>query len=596
MLMWLNKKFYRRIIVLITLTLGLMMTLTLLLLNTLLNHHFLEALKLQHTEECRLIASEIEPALFAVSPSPRLQAKAKEMAQAAAKRVTFIRTDGQVLGDSDVADNEITKVENHLDRPEVRLALEGKEAHSIRHSHTVNTDLLYSAATIQNNGKTAGIIRLAMSLGHIQANVKEIQTIILTVGLPILFLAILGAALIFRRVTRPLETISNVARQMANGQYKARIKISSEDELGHMGATLNLLAEKVHLTITELSDEKTQLSAVLNNMVEGVIAVDNDFRILVLNPALEKLFNIQWSASHGRPLLEILRHSQLENLMRRALNESTPQIGEIQTFSPEERIFEAGATPLMDNGQTKGVILVLHDITRLRRLEQVRKDFVDNVSHELKTPLSAIKGFAETLIHGGLADKEHNLEFTQAIEKHADRMSHLVDDLLDLTAVESGKRLPQKTSFPLKEIIDEIEESLRPLLVKKGVVVKSNIPADFPLISADRTQIRQVLTNLLDNAVKFNKEKGGTASVEAEAKEGTITISVKDNGIGIPSQDLPRLFERFYRVDKARSRDMGGTGLGLSIVKHIIESHGGAVGVESAIGKGSRFFFTLHNN
>lgn len=413
------------------------------------------------------------------------------------------------------------------------------------------------------------------------------------VMLVVVFAVILVGLLSWQYRTRKrLKEITEIAGELAQGNYEARVPSGRAGCLGRLGQALNSFGDKVQITIGELSKEKTQLSAILSTLVEGVVAVDQNNKIVIVNAAVERIFRTSAAEVHNKPFLEALRHSQLNSLLQRAANSGKECVEEVQLFTPEERIFEAYALPIIQNGLVAGVLLALHDITRIRQLEQMRRDFVANVSHELRTPVASIKGYAETLSSGAINDSDNRLEFVRIIEKHADRLSVLIDDLLDLSAIESGRRLPMPEPVNLTGIVQEIVQILSPQIMQRNVNVENALSSDLPVVSADKSQIRQVLTNFMDNAVKFNREKG-TVRISGELQDKFIRVMIKDAGIGIPDKDLPHVFERFYRVDKARSRELGGTGLGLSIVKHIIENHGGHVGVESKLGEGSTFWFTL---
>ncbi len=344
--------------------------------------------------------------------------------------------------------------------------------------------------------------------------------------------------------------------------------------------------------MSDFDIDRAHLTTILSNMMEGVIAVDTNGRVLFLNQALARIFDISVAPVRGRHLLEVLRQNQVNLLIQNVLQDQKPRTDEIRTFNPDEHLFEAIAVPLIDNERHVGALLVLHEITKVRRLEQVRRDFIANVSHELRTPLASIKGFAETLRDGALEDPAVAKEFLRSIEKQTDNMTALVEDLLDLSAIESGQRVPYIESLALHDLVNDVVKGLKPIADKKKIVIESSIPADLPALSVDRGHMKQVLANLLDNAIKFNHE-GGRVQIVATPEAQWIQVRVSDSGVGIPAQDLPRIFERFYRVDKARSRAMGGTGLGLSIVKHLIEANGGHVSVDSSVGKGSMFTVTL---
>ncbi len=391
----------------------------------------------------------------------------------------------------------------------------------------------------------------------------------------------------------PFKEINKVMKRLLNGDSSARVGLDAARSLDGLGENINQLASRFESALLGLSQDHARLLTVLTNMVEAVVAIDTSGRVLVANPAFGKLFGVDAENAMGKPLVEVLRHSGLNALTHRILDQKTEITEVISTWAPDEREFEAHGMPLLNNGACVGALLVLHDITRIRKLEQIRKDFVANVSHELRTPLAAIKGFAETLSSGGIEDKENRLSFVKSIENQADRMTALVDDLLDLTAIESGKNAPVKEPLSIGEIATEALDSLQQLAGKKNVTLLADASLNrLPTVSFDKKQIKQVLVNLLQNAIKYNKD-GGTVTIRGEKQNDVVAIFVTDTGSGIPSSDLSRIFERFYRVDKARSREMGGTGLGLAIVKHIIEAHGGDVSVESTLGQGSTFRFTL---
>ncbi len=352
---------------------------------------------------------------------------------------------------------------------------------------------------------------------------------------------------------------------------------------------LNELTRRAGAEAAELARDRDRFLTILDNIVEAVAAVDAGGRVIFLNPAFCQLFQLS-PAAVGLQLFEVLRHPKLTTLLAEVLKEGRVRVDEVELFGAEENHFEAHVVPLLGARQ-RGALVLLHEITRIRKLEKVRRDFVANVSHELRTPLASIRGFAETLRDGALDDNEHRLEFVEAIEKDAQRLAALVDDLLDLSAIESGQRPPRLENAPLLEIAREAGQAMRPLAERRRITIEVE-SASGPQARVDRRQMRQVFTNLIDNAIKFNRD-GGRVTVRAETDGKTATVFVSDTGVGIPAEDLPRVFERFYRVDKARSREQGGTGLGLAIVKHLVEAHRGGVAVQSRPDEGSVFRFTI---
>lgn len=380
--------------------------------------------------------------------------------------------------------------------------------------------------------------------------------------------------------------LMGVLRRLSSGDYAARAPA-----VYGLGAEVNRLAVRVADTVFALSRDKSQLEAVLDQMSEAVLAVDSTGAVLVVNPSLSRLLDVDAGAARGRQYLECVRHNAISQLVGAVLKDGRPIAQEVRVVAREELIFDAHAAPLLQEGRLAGALLVLHDITRLRRLEQVRRDFVANVSHELRTPLASIKGYAETLREGALDDKENRVGFVKTIEEQADRLSKLVDDLLDLSAVESGHRIPKLAPTDIRSLAVDVSRQFAAAAAARGVTLTS-ASAGESMALADSEQVRQVIANLIDNAIKYT-ETGGRIEISLATKGADVLVSVKDTGVGIPETDLARVFERFYRVDKARAREAGGTGLGLAIVKHLVEAQGGRVWVESRQPGGSTFFFTL---
>jgi len=341
----------------------------------------------------------------------------------------------------------------------------------------------------------------------------------------------------------------------------------------------------------ELERQNSQIQTVLESMIEGVIVLGADTRILSINTSVEEIFGIQKKEAQGRFFLEAIPNNDIAEIIDNVLKEAKFISRELSLVWPVEKNFQINASPILENGLTKGCLIVIHDITEIRKLERVRSDFVANVSHEIKTPLTSIKGFVETLLEGALEDKENSRHFLRIIRDHADRLDVLVNDLLDLSYLESQEATVEKAGVNLKALADEVLAGFKSQLKKKVIEAKNELPADLAA-KADKDKIGQVFTNLIDNAIKFNRQ-GGTVRLYGEDSGDRVKIVVEDSGVGIPPKDIPRIFERFYRVDKARSRELGGTGLGLSIVKHIVELHHGSLGVESTEGLGSKFWFTL---
>ncbi|HJU06010.1 MAG TPA: ATP-binding protein [Nitrospiraceae bacterium] len=537
--------------------------------------------------------------------SAQLQATTRNLSRHARARVTVIAPDGTVLSDSETSDEDLTRLDNHRTRPEVAQALLGEPGTDIRLSHTIGTRMFYLALPITGAGPSdshpsvRAVVRLAIPMTAVETKLHDLQGI-----LAIAFGVALGVAatlsvLLTRGLTRPLSDMADVARQLAAGSLGQRIATVSRDEVGVLGATLNQMAEQLESTIREVSEDRAQLLAVLTSMVEGVMVLDCRGKILQVNPALERMLLIRATEARGRFYWEVIRHPDFNELTKQVLESRRNQSGEV-TIHPSGRILRVEASVAGSQRENEAcAVLVLHDMTTLRHLEKVRKDFVANVSHELRTPLTSIKGYVEALVDGAKNDPEEASRFLEIILKQSDRLNLILEDLLQLSQIESGQALFKREPVNLATVIERTLALIKPLAEKKGHRVTVAIPPDLPPVAGDEERLVQVLTNLLDNAVKYTPERGSIHIIGRRvdaAQNGShdqVELSVADNGIGIPEADRPRVFERFYRVDKARSRELGGTGLGLAIVKHIIEAHAGQIWVESNQPAGSRFVMRI---
>ncbi len=389
-----------------------------------------------------------------------------------------------------------------------------------------------------------------------------------------------------------IKKIKAVLEEIEKGNLQPRIDIYSDDPLGRLAQAIDQAISALASQISGLKKESAQAQAVLSGMSEGVIAVGADERILLLNPAAQEIFDIRKEDAQGRLFLEAVRNSDISEIIGAVLKEGRPISRELTLVLPVQKEFKINASPAFENNRVSGCVLVIHDITQTRRLEKVRSDFVANVSHELKTPLTSIKGFVETLLSGALEDKKDSREFLRIIQEQANRLDALSNDLLDLASLEDKGITLDREKVNLKELADKVLVVFEGELKKKEIEARNEL-AENLIVGADKNKIEQVLTNLIDNAVKFNRQKGSIRIYAQDVSGDKIKVTIKDSGCGIPAQDIPRIFERFYRVDRSRSRALGGTGLGLSIVKHIVELHKGSVGVENNEGLGSEFYFTL---
>jgi two-component system, OmpR family, phosphate regulon sensor histidine kinase PhoR len=508
-------------------------------------------------------------------------------------RVTVIGADGTVLGDTDLDGEALRNVENHSDRPEVKEAQARGSGEAIRWSHTLGSDLLYVAVRLDPDDAGRGVVRLAVPLDEVR---RAERAVVGPVALAALASILLAAGLGFLasgRLVRRLDRLSGAAAAIADGQAGARTRRGPEDELGAVERSLNRMAETLDERHALLLRQRNQMQSVLEGMVEGVLLTDATGRILLANTAFERIFDAPPPLEGRRPL-EAARVPGLQESIEAALAASGPLTREIELLrGHQEKVLRASLAPLRgDGGGPAGAVAVFHDVTELKRLEQARREFVANVSHELRTPLTAIKGYSETLLHGGLADPGSAAEFVRVIDRHAERLRLLIEDLLDLAAVEQGRaRLDLEPTSPSWVSAQAVGVVRRAADLKRQTFAV-DVPDDLPAIRADRDRLAQVLINLLDNAVKFTPD-GGRIRIRARAANGHMEFAVSDNGPGIPADELGRIFERFYRVERSRDRREGGTGLGLAIAKHLVQAMEGSIEAESDPGSGATFRVTL---
>ncbi|WP_127494957.1 two-component system histidine kinase PnpS [Paenibacillus glycanilyticus] len=521
---------------------------------------------------------------------PYFTEEAENLKTYADTRVTFIAGDGTVLGDSDHAPETM---DNHSSRVEVVKAHKDGIGRAIRYSDTLKENLLYVALAVNPSDPHSNVIRLAMSLKEVDKSIDQLWTVLI-IGLLILFIV---AAFISYRIalslTRPLEQITKVAQRIKQMDYKARVKVRKQDEVGELGHAINAMAESLEVQMTRIRQNESQLESVLENMINGVMMIDPAGKILLMSRRAGELLGISTGELVGRNYAEAKQQYELSQLIQEALEGREHIREEITFYFPEERLLELNLVPILqENQEFGGVLLVLADVTAIRRLERMRSEFVANVSHELKTPIAAVKGFAETLLGGAVNDEETARSFLQIIYDESDRLNRLIGDILALSKIES-KRVPLYFSpVEMDSFMTKTVTMMEPEAAKKSIKLQLEMEHGL-YVEADEDRLRQIMMNVIANGVNYTPE-GGKVSVHIESiDEDHIRIQISDTGIGIPKKDLPRIFERFYRVDKARSRSSGGTGLGLSIVKHLVELHKGTIAVTSAVGVGSTFVIEL---
>jgi two-component system phosphate regulon sensor histidine kinase PhoR len=564
-------------------------------LNRALESFAVESLEARLAGAGELLADEARGLVTRGGSPAELHAFALRVGRALGARITLVATNGRVLGDSDVAPEELPRVENHATRPEVRAALAGGIGRDLRTSATIRTQLLYVALPLADGGRVVGVLRLALPLSAVTSSYATLHRVMLAGGLVALAVAFGIGLFVARRVTRPVVEMQEIARRMSAGDFDARAPVRSPDEIGALGRALNGMAARLREKLEDLEHEQVKATAILDGMVEGVIAVDGRDAILLMNERCRGIFGLGRSGGEGKPFLEVIRNGDLHAIFRdvRAAAEGSVSHHELRLSAPADRRLVVNAVPLALGGGERGVVMVLHDVTELRRLEQVRTEFVANVSHELRTPLTAIQGYLETLLSGALEERAHARRFLEIVFRHTERLGRLLNDLTDLSNIELGRVALRFEPTRLDEVVDSVLAIIGPRAASAGVTLAAEAPGGLPPVSADRDRLAQILINLVDNAVKYTPA-GGRVTVRArEGEPGRVEVSVMDTGVGIPAADLPRITERFYRVDKARSRELGGTGLGLAIVKHLVLAHGGELAIESVEGRGTTVRFTL---
>ncbi|MBN1870951.1 MAG: HAMP domain-containing protein [Candidatus Omnitrophica bacterium] len=506
-------------------------------------------------------------------------------------RATIINPEGIVIGDSEVSKENLPRLENHITRAEIQDAIQKGFGQSKRFSTSIKKYMLYMTVPLGKD-KLVGIFRLAIPLSDVELiESKMLKTISITIIFAFLA-ALLASFLASIMISKPLSEMSVIAKRFARGDFSRKAIIHSNDETGDLAKTLNYMADELNAKVKSISSEKTKLETILSSMFEGMMLTNEKGEILLLNPSIRKLFLID-SAPEGKKPLEVIRNNAIQEIVDRVLNENREVITqEVKVSIPQQKTIMVNGVPIIKDKIMEGAVFVFHDITELKRLEEIRKDFVANVSHELRTPISSIKGYAETLLDGKVDSPDNIKEFLGIIYQDSNRLANLIDDLLDLSKIESGKMKMEFEPLRIGLIANRCKNVLEKSAKEKSVSIKSNISDNLPKVLGDEKRLSQVLLNLLDNAVKYTSD-GGSVTVSADRKEKFVQVDITDTGIGISEKDLPRIFERFYRVDKARSRELGGTGLGLSIVKHIIQAHNGQIWVQSTLGQGSTFSFTI---
>jgi len=549
--------------------------------------------------QARLIADRIP------GPDTRdLDQFCREYKEKIGARVTVVDSAGKVLGDSDEPSE---KMENHMDRPEIKEADLSDMGTAIRFSNTLQKNLFYLAIAFESDADRK-FLRLSLPLQDIEKAVNNIRMRIVFATLAVSFLAILLGLIQARRITKSVEEITAFSKEAAAGHFRKRLFLKEKGELGELGKNISEMAHELHEKLKLSEEGKQKIETILRNMSDGLILSDMKGTVLLSNEAVSRLFSVA-SSIEGKTIMETLRKAELMDMVDHVATSRERVSREVEVTHPKDLYLMVTAAPFYSHRQVKelsGVILTFHDITRLRRLEEIRKDFVANVSHEIKTPITAIKGFAETLLDGAIDDRENAYKFLETIKNNSERLNSLVTDLLTLSGIELGDITIQQDVVDPEEVIDTVFAILAEKAQSKRLYLRKDIAPEIREVRADRDRLIQILLNLVDNGIKFTEQGGVTIKVKSEKLEvksaevtgaisptsgiqppASVIISVEDTGIGIPKKHLTRLGERFYRVDRARSRELGGTGLGLAIVKHLVKAHGWEMEIESTESQGT---------
>jgi len=524
--------------------------------------------------------------------------EAARIARKTGARVTFFDEDGAMLGDSGTG---ASAVDADGPPPEIAKARSGKPGMDIRRDPAVGVQTMYVAIPASFGGAGVGFVRFGESLSPLDAETRRIASYFGFGMLVILLVTALIAHRMSQSLTGPIEKMTRVANQITNMNYRARVTIPSRDEIGQLGHAINKMSESLQFQMHQIQEDESRLKSVLENMTSGVVMIDRDGKIVLLNRSAEEQLGFAAAELLGQTYTHAKTHQELTRMVAECFQRREPLRGEVVFHYPEERTFDIHLVPMtVANDEYAGILIVLHDITAIRRLERMRSEFVANVSHELKTPIAAVKGFAETLLGGAASDPETSKAFLQIIYDESERLNRLIGDILDLSKIES-KRVPlQYSPVEMKSFVERIFHMMATEAGKKRIELEAVVNSDV-YIEADEDRLQQIFINLLANGITYSHDEGRVrvlveplpADPERPDEYERVRITVQDYGVGIPKKDLPRIFERFYRVDKARTRLSGGTGLGLSIVKHLVELHKGSIRVESTLGMGTKFIVEL---
>ncbi len=518
-------------------------------------------------------------------PLKEIQSRVEEIALIARARVTVIDGEGKVVAETD---QEAATLGSHQERPEIQEARVRGKGTATRYSRTLREEMMFVALPIRSGSEIVGYVRLARSLGEVRKSIEEFTGILFQSFLLLLLSSMVVALIFSRKITTPIREMEQFTERLRKGEAPGTLLIQSSDEIGMLARNINYIVDELQRRIAALQEEKAKVEAAFSSALDGVLILDRQGRIETVNQGVSDLIGERFRDIQGKTPLEAFRNLELQKALDRYRIDGMALSQEIELGEGNAVVLDVSITPVRGTGPAEGkTMLVFHDVTRLNKLERMRVDFVANVTHEIKTPLTAILGFVETLKEGAIEDRETAKKFLSTIARHAERLNRLVEDLLTLSNVELGEIRFYFESVSLSGIVESVMNIIELKAREKNIEITAEIPGGLSPIRADRDRLSQILINILDNAVKFTQD-GGKVSLMAEPTAGgEVIVRITDTGIGVPRDEVSRLGERFYRVDKTRSRELGGTGLGLSIVKHLVAAHGGRMEVESVLGRGT---------
>ncbi len=547
----------------------------------------------------KVLISKIEAELKAyvelvdLQTLPEVSAQLNRISQISKSRVTLIDATGRVLADSE---KEIKDLDNHLNRPEIQESRVKGYGRSVRFSNSLNVDMLYIAAPVKRDNEIGGYIRFARPLQDVKDFIEKVyQSIFITIVI-LAIISLITALFISYRLAAPIRLMEKVTRKLRQGQPAGTILLHTSDETKKLADNINYLVDELKNQIRLANEEKSKLMTAITSINEGVLILNEEEKIEFVSPAISNILNQKYGNMFGKTLMEALRNLDLLDLYKKFKETRIVVSGEVTLGETDPAIMKVSISPFHGGNESRKAMVIFHDITRLKKLEMIRTDFVANVTHEIRTPLTAIIGYLETIKSGKVKNTEDINKFVSIMFNQAGRLNRLVEDLMTISKIELGEISFKYEEIDLPEVIGGVIPVLEKKSQEKKIKIINEMTQKVTTIRGDKDRLMQIFVNILDNAVKFTQDNGTVTITASETKDGVI-IDIADTGTGIPKEEIQRLGERFYRVDKIRSRDLGGTGLGLSIVKHLMVAHGGRMEIESELGRGTKIslIFPLPN-